>query len=388
MKKIKEENKMKNKLFVCFAVSLLIFSNALYAEKNELTSSELCDDIVRYFDTETYHAESIPDYISELLLDKNGNLKEEYKTVFEKHGSYIYYELLTNTSLNSGKHKLFKYLVKLDPYKTKNLSDVTQFGNTLLHIASRKGEKEIIELLISEKVKINVVNSFGRTPLHLYMNMKAKKEIVKLLISKGAKINATDMSGNTPLHFASVRTNKEIVELLISKGAEINATDMSGCTPLHCASFFGNTETAELLIWKGASLESLDSKNQTPLDDALNGCHEDMVKLLLYYGADPNVNTNKRILSDQIASLNKNLTLNNNMSTITRKSLLEKVGGYYSIGHIMEKVSSPEKQLLEMKNYRRKLMESENTKAVEVIDSKIREMRLKIEEKNIKKYLK
>ena len=78
----------------------------------------------------------------------------------------------------------------------------------------------------------------GAHPLHLAI-VKGNKEIVNLLLSNGADVNleANNMDKATPLHWAIFFLQKEMVDLLIDSGAEINFVDGNGTTPLDTANY-------------------------------------------------------------------------------------------------------------------------------------------------------
>jgi ankyrin repeat protein len=142
------------------------------------------------------------------------------------------------------------------------------------------GQKEVVELLITNGADVRVADSDGDTPLHiaatgfkwaLYGSESAiedHKEVVKLLIANGADVNAKDEQGKTPLHNAAYYNQKETVELLITNGADVNATTVDefaeendecgtgGTTALHQASEQGNREIVELLISSGADVNA------------------------------------------------------------------------------------------------------------------------------------
>jgi ankyrin repeat protein len=73
-----------------------------------------------------------------------------------------------------------------------------------------------------------------------------------LLIAEGANVNMVDSYGVTPLHFAADRGHKEIVQLLISKGADVNVVTKYGLTPLNLATIVKQKDVIELLIRHGA----------------------------------------------------------------------------------------------------------------------------------------
>ncbi|MCL5773105.1 MAG: ankyrin repeat domain-containing protein [Firmicutes bacterium] len=164
--------------------------------------------------------------------------------------------------------------------------------------AAYKGQKEILEILISKGADINAKDNDGHTALYWASepywtyegrneSYEAYTEMAKLLISSGADVNVKDNLGYTPLEEAS-RWNKEIVELLISKGADINAKDKSGWTPLHIAAKCGHKDIAMLLISKGANVNAKDDEGYTPLHRAAEWGRKDIAMLLISKGANVN----------------------------------------------------------------------------------------------------
>lgn len=103
-----------------------------------------------------------------------------------------------------------------------------ELGATALYLASEKGQKEIVEVLLAHGAKVNTLTATQRrTPLH----DAATPEIAKLLIAKGADVNARAVGGLTPLHTVlfrnvpQVKVKIELIKLLIAKGADPNIKD-------------------------------------------------------------------------------------------------------------------------------------------------------------------
>ena len=95
----------------------------------------------------------------------------------------------------------------------------TTFGMTALHVAASKGNKEIVELLLTRGADIEAREDTGRTALHTAA-FRGYMEIVKFLLEKGAKINAQTNDGKTPLDWAIINTKIDIAEAIRAAGGK------------------------------------------------------------------------------------------------------------------------------------------------------------------------
>ncbi|XP_077011151.1 BRCA1-associated RING domain protein 1 isoform X2 [Tamandua tetradactyla] len=104
-------------------------------------------------------------------------------------------------------------------------------GETLLHLASIKGDIPSVEYLLQHGSDPNVKDHAGWTPLHEACNHGHLK-VVELLLQHKALVNTTGYQNDTPLHDAAKNGHVDIVRLLLSYGASRNAVNIFGLRPV------------------------------------------------------------------------------------------------------------------------------------------------------------
>ncbi|NXC13373.1 BARD1 protein, partial [Corythaeola cristata] len=107
-------------------------------------------------------------------------------------------------------------------------------GETLLHVASIKGDLAAVEQLLRNGADPNVKDNAGWTPLHEACN-HGHKEVVELLLQHKALVNTTGYQNDSPLHDAAKNGHVSIVELLLLHGASRDAINIFGLRPVDYA---------------------------------------------------------------------------------------------------------------------------------------------------------
>lgn len=153
--------------------------------------------------------------------------------------------------------------------------------------ALRKEYRKILNILLGEKkLKVNVKDKHGETPLHRAVAL-GRMEVVQRLVKKGADINAQDNRGRSPLHIALGLKNFAIAFWLIEQGGKTNLKDKNGNTALHMAAAKGFEEIIVALLKKNPPINATNGKEETPFFLTVQQEHFGLGQLLLKHKADP-----------------------------------------------------------------------------------------------------
>lgn len=118
---------------------------------------------------------------------------------------------------------------------------------SVLHCATGNGYHNIISLMLQHpQLKIDPLNSTGRTPLH-FASRIGNDKCLKLLIQSGSNVNIQDYEGQTCLHLCARLNHIQALKYLISVGANKYIMDKNGKTPYDLAKLEGNDEIVKLL---------------------------------------------------------------------------------------------------------------------------------------------
>ena len=139
---------------------------------------------------------------------------------------------------------------------------------TPLHLASKGGKIEIINLLIANQAKISANDENGVKPIH-YATMSGKEEIIRILLNNGASLNDFDNRKNTVLHYACRAGDDNLVQFIVRYLSITDIRNIYGESALHIACQYCQKETVELLIKNGYDPELKNNNHQTPLEVAL-----------------------------------------------------------------------------------------------------------------------
>ena len=91
-------------------------------------------------------------------------------------------------------------------------------GSTPLHFAARRGNDEIVKVLLENpRVKVDVRDSYGKTALHMACS-EGQSSVCQLLLNKGADIKAVTADSTTPLHNAILNGHSQVAAMILNRG--------------------------------------------------------------------------------------------------------------------------------------------------------------------------
>lgn len=166
-----------------------------------------------------------------------------------------------------------------------------KYGNTLLS-AARRGDAQLISLLIAAGANVNKTDKDGETPLNLAAGKGHAECVRTLLAAPGIDVNKVSNNGKTPLTKAAGKGHAECLNLLLAApGINVNEEKQNGEIPLFEAAINGRTKCLRLLLAApGIDVNIKNSKGSTPLSWAAEHGHVEYLRLLL---AAPGIDVNK-----------------------------------------------------------------------------------------------
>ncbi len=100
------------------------------------------------------------------------------------------------------------------------------YGYTAILIASIRGRKDIIKLLIKNNANLDIQTRCGDTALILSILME-RLDIAKLLIENGANVNLHNDTGRSAFNIAKLMGYEDVLKLLIEHGADENNINLN-----------------------------------------------------------------------------------------------------------------------------------------------------------------
>lgn len=254
-------------------------------------------------------------------IDLNGNDNDDYSPLYyacESKAIDVVEFLLQQEKIDVNKLNGYSKMTALVYSCDKNLYEIVNIilkhqkvdvnladcdGKTALHFAIEQKNEKIVNLLLNEKLNINInaIDKFRKaSPLH-YACESCNISIIQMIFNFSenqeklksenngenfvdqVQINCKDKQNRTPLHVAVNSNFYDCVEILLNQSEiEINAIDVNKIVPLHLACKNKNIEIVKLLTsHNDIDINAQDSSGFTPLHYACESGIEEIVRILL-----------------------------------------------------------------------------------------------------------
>ena len=186
--------------------------------------------------------------------------------------------------------KVSEFFRKNAQYMNEIISLVDNNKKSLLHVAAKVGNVNMVTFLLSKKFSVYFRDKFLRTPLHLACQF-GREVVADELLKAGAQILARDSIGRTCLHYAACSDSTNLVTLILGKEPDlVTARDTYGRTPLHYSVWNGTAEQVKIvikLLESKAEVDALDEEGMTALHFAAEAGKGKIIPILLKYHANP-----------------------------------------------------------------------------------------------------
>lgn len=191
-------------------------------------------------------------------------------------------ELYTGISfccLKKSRLEVLKTILDKNPSLVNAQFFDTNFSYSLLSLAVRRNEPEVVDCLLKHGANVAFSDEHGFTSLHKICFSSIA--CAKSLLAYGAEIDSQALLGQTPLARAITVGNFEMVDFLLNHNANPNIVDCDGFTALHIACEVGCPAICQRLIAQQIDLNAVSNDGSTPLSIAKANDHTEIVELLL-----------------------------------------------------------------------------------------------------------
>jgi ankyrin repeat protein len=124
------------------------------------------------------------------------------------------------------------HIVILLAEKYANLCAKKHDGMTVLHIASEKDNREVVERLLKKRFSVHFRTKAGDSVVHIACKSGAL-HVLKYFSEIGVNFEVRNLSQDSPLHFAVRNGHEVIVRYLLEKSVNVNQQNNRGMSPLH-----------------------------------------------------------------------------------------------------------------------------------------------------------
>jgi len=161
-----------------------------------------------------------------------------------------------------------------------DVNTVDRQGNSLLMIAARGNNVELVRFLLGNRANPERRNPYGDTALMLAA-MQGHAATVSAILERKPELNH---AGWTALHYAAFSGHEDVLALLIAAGADIDLKAPNGETALMLAARNGHFQTVRVLAGARADPSVRSIEGKTALDIAREAGHREIAVFLERFG--------------------------------------------------------------------------------------------------------
>lgn len=167
-----------------------------------------------------------------------------------------------------------------------------KLGDTALLVAARKGNDDVLSLLLRHHADITARDARGESPQH-NAALSGHGSTMKILLEAGADVSAKDGQNRSSIHCAVAEGHATVVEVLLKAGADIEEQNADGESLLFIAALEGHEAVVQLLLNAGAEFEVKNKEGVSLLWAAAHKRNGVVFKMLVEAGADAKVTGRK-----------------------------------------------------------------------------------------------
>ena len=159
----------------------------------------------------------------------------------------------------------------------------------LLISSGRRQQYDVMQVILNKAAGLNIEDDQGRTTLHIACS-KGNRFLIEGLISCGLSITVADKQLRTCLHYAATAEAPDVLECLMQKGLDPTQVDGDHWTPLHWAARAGRKANVQILldVYENQGFEPQDTSEWDPRSLAFYHAHFSLAESL----ADSNKTAN------------------------------------------------------------------------------------------------
>jgi ankyrin repeat protein len=158
-------------------------------------------------------------------------------------------------------------------------------GVTPFQMALSISPSMVAALLTRDRVAMS--DDDGLSPLHIALEQRVPVQMVKAIIDRGGRVSAVNSSGRTPLRVALDMNNLEAAKLLADSGSDMFVQAADNKSPVSLA--LSNGENAVRALFAGNAVNVRDGTGNTALHYAAQVGNIEMIGLLLELGANKTI---------------------------------------------------------------------------------------------------